>query len=86
VDELKQLVAMLRELGVTRYEGPNGEGERVVLELGAAPAQRPGPELGVGAADLAARPSRSPELQAALARLDAQYSDPSLFAITEVRR
>lgn len=79
MDELRSLLALLREYGVTYYTGLNSLGETVTVQLGAAPAA-------VTAVDLTKDgfvPStgRSPELERMLRRLDPQYSDPALFDI-----
>jgi hypothetical protein len=79
VDELKRLIALLRQCGVTKYEGLNELGERVVLELGPAPAEEP--KVDLNRDGFVPSNGRSPELNAALARLDPQYSDNSLFEI-----
>lgn len=77
--ELRALVGALRELGVTKYRA--GDVELVLGE----PTAKPAP-VDLGQAALGIKPGRSPELQAALARLDPMYADPSLFDIAEVPR
>lgn len=83
MDELRELISMLRESGVTRYEG-TFQGGLVILELGKAPDKVP--PLDLAAEVRGVRTGRSPELKAALARLDPHYADPTLFEINEVAR
>lgn len=81
LSKLRELIATLRELGVAKYSY-SGAQDSIELELGeqdvaaavvAAPAVVPLPAP--------SRPERSPELTAALRRLDPRYSDPALIEI-----
>jgi hypothetical protein len=83
VDELKSFIALLRASGVTKYAG-QFNGAHLELELGEAPAPEFKPDL--AREGFVESNGRSPELNAALARLDPQYADPSLFRITEAQR
>jgi hypothetical protein len=83
VDELKSFIALLRASGVTRYAG-QFNGAHLELELGEAPAAEQAVDL--NREGFVVSNGRSPELNAALARLDPQYGDPSLFSITEGQR
>jgi hypothetical protein len=80
VDELKSFIALLRASGVTKYAG-QFNGAHLELELGAEPA--PEQKVDLSREGFVVSNGRSPELNAALARLDPQYADPSLFVITE---
>lgn len=79
MDELKALVATLRSLGVTKYEGLDSLGEPVKLELGPEPTKAVPESLST--TGFAPSNGRSPELNRILERLDPQYSDPALFEI-----
>lgn len=80
LSKLRELIATLRELGVAKYSY-SGTHDSIELELAeqaevaqvAAPVAVPMPAP--------SRPERSPELTAALRRLDPRYSDPALIEI-----
>lgn len=83
MDELKSFIALLRASGVTKYAG-QFNGDYLELQLGEAPPVEQ--KIDLSREGFVVSNGRSPELNAALSRLDPQYGDPSLFSITEVKR